>query len=482
MICLPSRRSACVRSSVRSVGEPRHVAAGRERLAGAGQHDGAPGLGLQRAEQLAEVVVQRPSTAFTAESGWSIVATSTSPSRSSPIVSTAATVPARGQRRVGVRLSVVLGEWLDRPIEADLAVAVEADRLGYPRCGSARWPSSTRRRWRRRSSPARRDRAVPRSARRHRPLAGADRPGHRRPSPHADGARTSPSARRATSSPAGTATGAGARRAAATPADVRRCSPARGSTASGSASRRPGRPDGGRVRSAGRRSPRGADRMVLNMVTVGCRRRLAAHHPNTAVWLAAAVDPTPEERRWMSLGYVGYLRRRGTARCSPSRLRRPRRVRPHAPPPQGAGRPLPDELLDAVALVGDGGRRAPRIDEYAAAGVTEIGLVVPPLDSPAGRRTLEALAPAPASDVGRTEVLRERPYSTVTTGWIEVVAVSTGRGGGGRASRRAWGDLQVLGRDVGVAQAALQHVGRVDARAAGEGERRVGDLGAAPRR
>ena len=27
--------------------------------------------------------------------------------------------------------SVVLGEWLDRPIEADLAVAVEADRLGY---------------------------------------------------------------------------------------------------------------------------------------------------------------------------------------------------------------------------------------------------------------------------------------------------------------------------------------------------------------
>ena len=30
-----------------------------------------------------------------------------------------------------MRLSVVLGEWLDRPIDADLAVAVEADRLGY---------------------------------------------------------------------------------------------------------------------------------------------------------------------------------------------------------------------------------------------------------------------------------------------------------------------------------------------------------------
>ena len=31
-----------------------------------------------------------------------------------------------------MRLSVVLGEWLDRPIDADLEVAVAADRLGYP--------------------------------------------------------------------------------------------------------------------------------------------------------------------------------------------------------------------------------------------------------------------------------------------------------------------------------------------------------------
>ena len=30
-----------------------------------------------------------------------------------------------------MRLTVVLGEWLDAPIGADLAVAVEADRLGY---------------------------------------------------------------------------------------------------------------------------------------------------------------------------------------------------------------------------------------------------------------------------------------------------------------------------------------------------------------
>ena len=65
-----------------------------------------------------------------------MVATSTSPSRSSRIVSTAGTVPGAdrppvdGRRRCAACVSR-LGEWLDRPIEADLAVAVEADRLGY---------------------------------------------------------------------------------------------------------------------------------------------------------------------------------------------------------------------------------------------------------------------------------------------------------------------------------------------------------------
>ena len=53
--------------------------------------------------------------------------------------------------------------------------------------------------------------------------------------------------------------------------------------------------------------------MVLNMVTVMAAQRLAAGHPNTAVWLAAAVDPTPEERAWMALGYVAYLGASGYA-------------------------------------------------------------------------------------------------------------------------------------------------------------------------
>jgi alkanesulfonate monooxygenase SsuD/methylene tetrahydromethanopterin reductase-like flavin-dependent oxidoreductase (luciferase family) len=66
------------------------------------------------------------------------------------------------------------------------------------------------------------------------------------------------------------------------------------------------------------------------------------------------------------------------------------RGRPH---PRDLAARLPADLLDAVALAGPEGDVRARIDAYAAAGVAEIGLVVPPLDSPSGRRTLEALAP-----------------------------------------------------------------------------------------
>ena len=131
------------------------------------------------------------------------------------------------------------------------------------------------------------------------------------------------------------------------------------------------------------------------MVTVEAAAELAARHHNTAVWLAAAVDPTPEERRWMALGYVGYLAAPGYAemftaagfgdvvdlartRPHPRRPRRPC-CRPSCSTPwrSSAARPT----------------CGARIDDYAAAGIAEIGLVVPPLDSPSGRRTLEVLAP-----------------------------------------------------------------------------------------
>ncbi len=137
-----------------------------------------------------------------------------------------------------------------------------------------------------------------------------------------------------------------------------------------------------------------ADRMVLNMVTVAAAERLAAHHANTAVWLAAAVDPTDEERAWMALGYVAYLGAAGYTKMFEEagfgELVAFARTRPH--PKELAAR-LPEDLLDAVALVGTEAEVRRRIEAYAAAGVQEITLVVPPLDLPAGRRTLEALAP-----------------------------------------------------------------------------------------
>ncbi|MDQ3351708.1 MAG: LLM class F420-dependent oxidoreductase, partial [Actinomycetota bacterium] len=65
------------------------------------------------------------------------------------------------------------------------------------------------------------------------------------------------------------------------------------------------------------------------------------------------------------------------------------------PSPKELAERVPDELVDAVALVGDGASVRARIDAYHGAGVREIGLVVPPVDTAVGRRTIEALAPAP---------------------------------------------------------------------------------------
>ena len=137
-----------------------------------------------------------------------------------------------------------------------------------------------------------------------------------------------------------------------------------------------------------------ADRMVLNMVTAPTAARLAALHPDTAVWLAAAIDPTDEERRWLSRGYVGYLPAPGYgemfAEAGFGELVEFARSRPH---PKALAARIPDDLVDAVALIGDETTVRRRIDEYTAAGIAEIGVVVPPLEQPSGRRTLEALAP-----------------------------------------------------------------------------------------
>jgi probable F420-dependent oxidoreductase len=136
-----------------------------------------------------------------------------------------------------------------------------------------------------------------------------------------------------------------------------------------------------------------ADRMVLNMVTTDTARRLARRHPNTAVWLCAAVDPTDHERAWLARGFVGYLAAPGYAEmfveAGFAELVEFARTRPH---PKELATRIPDELVERVALVGSESHVRERIAEYADAGVTEIALVPPAPDLPSARRTLELLA------------------------------------------------------------------------------------------
>jgi probable F420-dependent oxidoreductase len=137
-----------------------------------------------------------------------------------------------------------------------------------------------------------------------------------------------------------------------------------------------------------------ADRMVLNMVTAATAGRLAVQHPNTAVWLAAAVDPTDAERAWLSRGFVGYLAAPGYAEMFEEagfgELVAFARTKPG---PKELFARMPPDLIDRVALVGDEPTVRARIAEYEAAGVREVCIVPPAPDQPSAMRTLEALAP-----------------------------------------------------------------------------------------
>ncbi|MGI9051615.1 MAG: LLM class F420-dependent oxidoreductase [Ilumatobacteraceae bacterium] len=297
-----------------------------------------------------------------------------------------------------MRLTVVLGEWLDRPIQADLDVALAADRLGYGEVWIGEMAKL--------DAPATAAAIVARTEQIE-PCLGPLAVTVRSPAQIALAAATVAATGRRTHVALGTSSGAVARwhgrsragaadRLATATHDVRAL--LAGERVDGFRLRQP--PDGSTVTVAafGARAVEvaaSADRMVLNMVTVAATKRLAPQHPNTAVWLAAAVDPTPDERRWMALGYVGYLGAPGYAEMFEEagfgELVAFARTRPHVK--ELAAR-LPADLLDAVALVGSEAAIRARIDEYAAAAVTEIGLVVPPLDLATGRRTLETLAPA----------------------------------------------------------------------------------------
>jgi len=302
------------------------------------------------------------------------------------------------RRVAGVRLSVVLGQWLDRPLQADLEVAVEADRLGFPELWIGEMAKV--------DAPVMAA-AVIAATEQIVPCLG----------PLAVTVRTAAQIALATASVAALG-GRPVNVAIGTSSDV--VARWHGRTRTG-ASDLLGRAltdlraifggdriDGFHLRAlpptpsltVAAFGPKavataaGADRMALNMVTAPAAAKLATQHPHTTVWLAAAVDPDERERRWMANGYVGYLAAPGYsemfADAGFAELVEFAKSRPH---PKLLAERIPDELLDAVALVGSESNVQRRIEEYAAAAVAEIGLVVPPLDLPSGRATLEALAP-----------------------------------------------------------------------------------------
>ena len=105
------------------------------------------------------------------------------------------------------------------------------------------------------------------------------------------------------------------------------------------------------------------------------------------------MDPTPDERRWLFRGFVGYLAAPGYAEMFTEAgfadLVTTARTNPG---PKQLFELIPDDLLDHVALVGDAATVRRRIDEYASAGIAEIGLVIPPLDLECAKPTIELLA------------------------------------------------------------------------------------------
>lgn len=152
------------------------------------------------------------------------------------------------------------------------------------------------------------------------------------------------------------------------------------------------------VRVAARRS----DRMLLNMVTPDSLARLRGAMaaaalkanrpvPRVAVWLTCAIDPDPASIQQLLRAIVGYLAAPGYAEMISEAgfedLVSFARTRPH---PKELLAAMPAELLAAIGLVGTRAAITDRIEQYRAAGADEICLV-----------------PATASDAGGARVLAQ---------------------------------------------------------------------------
>jgi probable F420-dependent oxidoreductase len=169
-------------------------------------------------------------------------------------------------------------------------------------------------------------------------------------------------------------------------------------------------------RGAVQAAARHADRMVINLVTPKSAARLvqmlhdecrAAGRPvpPVAVWLAAVVGPAQdgpaqtgpaaESTEQLRRGLVAYMSAPGYgemfAEAGFGDVVRFARTRPH---PGELLAAIPAELTGHVSLVGDQRAVRARLAEYASAGVDEVALVPGSSDAdPAGVATLTALAP-----------------------------------------------------------------------------------------
>lgn len=149
----------------------------------------------------------------------------------------------------------------------------------------------------------------------------------------------------------------------------------------------------------------GADRVLLNMVTVDSARQLSRQiaeqacsvgrpKPTVAVWLATSVDPGPEDLKQMIGSKTGYLAAPGYSdmfiAAGFGELVDLARSRPHPRVLRGA---MPDaELAAAVCLTGTIADVERRIGEYFAAGIDEVCVVPTTAQDPGGIRTLTAVS------------------------------------------------------------------------------------------
>ena len=286
-------------------------------------------------------------------------------------------------------------------LQSDLELAVTADRLGLsPAVGARDGQGRLAGDGSIIAGRTRSDRARARTAGRHGAIAGADRDrtadGRRQPAVRC----TSRSGRRATTvapvarhvtvrAPTNASSSHRVRRAA-------RCSRATASTASVS-SQPPSPPPTITVAAFGPRAVEvaaGADRMVLNMVTVAAARRLAAQ-PSQHRGVAVRGDRS--DRGGTALAHA-WLRR--LPRCARlrrdvrrRRLRRARRVRPHATEPEGPVRHGSPTTCSTTWRWSVTKRRyvdaSPSTTRPES---SEVCLVPPAPELPSGIATLEALA------------------------------------------------------------------------------------------